>query len=85
MRSAGTLEITHYTREQLADQLGITVGHLRALASQLRTVLDPSEFDFQPNDGMISANAADKIIRYRELSRTKTRDRALREIQIKGL
>lgn len=85
MRSAGTLEITHYTREQLADQLGITVGHLRQLAGQLRAVLDPSEFDFLPNDGMISADAAEKIIRYRELSKTKTRNRALQEIRLKGL
>ncbi len=85
MRSASIEEVTHYTREQVAELLGISVNYLRLLAKDLRDVLSPEEFDYQRNDGMISTNAANKIKEYRERAKTKTRDRVLQEIRVKGL
>lgn len=85
MRSASIEEITHYTREQVASMLGISVNHLRLLCADLRSVLSPEEFDFQPNDGMISADAANKLIEYRNRARTRTRERILNDIKLRGL
>ena len=85
MRSANTAQITHYTRNQLASLLRISDSHLRLLASDLREVLDESEFDFRPNDGLISADAAEKLIQYRALGKAKTRERAKQQIRLQGL
>lgn len=85
MRSASIEEITHYTREQVASILGISVNHLRLLCADLRGVLSPEEFDFQPHDGMISADATSKLIEYRNRARTRTRERILNDIKLRGL
>lgn len=85
MRSANPEQITHYTREQVADSLGISVDYLRLLVGELRRVLSPEEFDFQPHDGQISASAADKIREYRIRATQTTRKRTLEKIKVEGL
>lgn len=85
MRSANTEQISFFTREQVASQLGITVEYLRLLAGELRNALDPQEFDFRPYDGQISWDSVQKILQYRELSTQKTRKSALEQIRKKGL
>lgn len=85
MRSANTETVAFYTREQVAEALNITVNYLRLLTKELREALDPMEFDFRPNDGMISNDAVNKIIQYRELATRKTRKSALEQIKTKGL
>ena len=85
MRSANTEEIAFYTREQVAESLGISVDYLRLLVGELRKALNPEEFDFQPNDGMISSDAANKIRQYRILATQTTRKRTLEKIKIEGL
>lgn len=85
MRSASTAQITHYTRQEVAEILDVSDSHLRLLASDLREVLDESEFDYQPNDGMISADATAKLVQYRALYKAKTRDRAKQQIRLQGL
>ncbi len=85
MRRASIEEITHFTREQEAESLGVSVNYLRTLCQDLRGVLSPEEFDFQPNDGMISADAASKLIEYKNRARTLTRERILNDIKLRGL
>ena len=85
MGSANTGEIAFYTREQVAESLGISVDYLRFLAAELRSVLNPEEFDYRPYDGMISADAANKIRQYRMLATQTTRKSTLKKIKIEGL
>ena len=85
MRSAETTQICSYTRQELAEMLGISECTLRRLARDLRSVLSFEEFDFQPNDGKISVKAAQKIIEFRVRAKETTNQRVLEEIKVKGL
>jgi hypothetical protein len=87
MRSAGIEdeEVTHYSRQQVAERLGVSINRLRQLCSDLRRVLSSKEFDFQPRDGAISAEAVSKLVEYRTQAKIRTHERILDDIKLKGL
>jgi hypothetical protein len=75
--------LSHYTRQQVADMLGVHISTLRRLARELREVAP--EFNFQPHDGLIPVDAVNQIIEYRNLSEATTTKRAKEHIRKKGI